>query len=65
MKIGKFEMDVIYDITCNKCGKSRINIGYIKPLFTKPTSKDLKEEGWSFEEEVGNVCPNYNRGYCY
>ena len=43
MKIGKFEMDIIYDITCNKCGESRINIGYIKPLFAKPTSKDLKE----------------------
>ncbi len=58
MKIGKFNMEIMYDMHCNKCGEYRSNIGWSTlSLSTKPTSKILKKESWRVIDSIGQVCP--------
>lgn len=57
MRIGKFEIKPMYDMQCCKCGDFRSNIGFCGSIFTKPTAKTLKKEGWRYIEGVGQVCP--------
>lgn len=57
MKIGKFNMEIMYDMHCNKCGEYRSNIGWLTSLSTKPTSKILIKEGWRVIDGIGQVCP--------
>lgn len=62
MRIGKFKMSIIYDCACDICGEYRSNIGWITPsIFSKPTATDLKREGWTYKEGIGQVCPRCNK----
>lgn len=60
MKIGKFKMEIQYDMKCDKCGECRSSIGW-STLFlsTKPTSEILKKEGWTVKDGR-QLCPLCN-----
>lgn len=60
MKIGKFKLQVQYDMCCAICGEYRSNIGFSMPMSKKPTVSDLKLEGWNVVDGIGNICPNCN-----
>lgn len=62
MKIGKFKASLIYNFRCDKCGEFRSNIGWSTiSIFTKPTSKILRKEGWNYVEGVGQLCPECSK----
>lgn len=46
MKIGKFKIELQYDMQCAICGEYRSNIHFCNRLSDKPTAKELREEGW-------------------
>lgn len=57
MKIGKFKVDIYYDMRCDKCYEYRSNIAWLVPSLTvKPTSEILKLEGWTFKDGK-QLCP--------
>lgn len=45
MKIGKFKIELQYDMQCDICGEYRSNIHFYNKLSDKPTVKELKKEG--------------------
>lgn len=69
MIIGRFKLEIQYDMQCDACGEYRSNIGYLTRLSTKPTSKILKLEGWTIiSRELSDgtkiklqLCPNCSR----
>lgn len=56
MKVGKFEIDIIYEAQCNMCHNFRSDLGFYGTIYKKPTAKQLKAEGWRYIEGVGQVC---------
>ena len=58
MKVGKFRISPMYDCQCDVCGEYRTNIGWCISIFKKPRVKDLKAEGWTYVEGIGQICPN-------
>ena len=69
MKIGKFKIELQYDMQCDICGEYRSNIHFYNKLSVKPTVKELRKEGWEIIQNKlkdGTVidlqiCPNCSR----
>ena len=68
MKIGKFKIELQYDMQCDICGEYRSNIYFYYKLSDKPTAKELRQEGWGIiQNKLKNgtvidlqICPRCN-----
>ena len=57
MNIGKFRMEIQYDMKCSRFGEYRSNIGWLTwSLAVKPTAADLRKEGWTIKDGQ-QLCP--------